>query len=133
MASVRHISSQNNPIKKLTSFSSKKLSITPIPYCKHCQFYHGANRVVCGPHPYGPDNETCSDYASKVSSLNQEKTTRNRWSRTHYPDWEFWRAFLVMVLGILIGTLGSSFIAWWLATHFSAPTTKIITKSGLVR
>lgn len=133
MASVKHISSQKNSVNIQTSSSSKKLSVTPVPYCQHCQFYHGANRVVCGPHPYGPDSETCSDYVLRVSSLNQERTTKNRWSRTHYSNWEFWRAFLVMVSGILIGTLSSSFIAWWLATHFPAPTTKTSTKSGLVR
>lgn len=132
MASNKHITSQNN-VDIQPHSSSKKLNVNPVPYCQQCKFYHGANRVVCGPHPYGPDSKTCSDYMPKVSRLNQDKTNRNGWSRKHYPDWEFWRAFLVMVLGMLIGTLSSCFVAWWLTTHFPAPKTKTITKSGLMK
>ncbi|MBV9386443.1 MAG: hypothetical protein JOZ78_08455 [Chroococcidiopsidaceae cyanobacterium CP_BM_ER_R8_30] len=133
MASIKHIPSHKSCVNLQPSSRLKKLNITPLPCCQHCQFYHGANQVVCGPHPYGPDSETCSDYLPKVSNRKQGQATKNRLSRNRYPDWEFWQAFLVMVLGMLTGVLSSGFIAWWLTTHFSIPTTKTITRHGLVR
>ncbi|MBV8883048.1 MAG: hypothetical protein JO235_03475 [Chroococcidiopsidaceae cyanobacterium CP_BM_RX_35] len=133
MASIKHIPSHKSCVNLQPSSRAKKPNITPVPYCQHCQFYHGANQVVCGPHPYGPNSETCSDYVPKVSDLNQGQATRNKWSRKHYPDWEFCQAFLVMVLAMLMGILSSGFIAWWLTTHFPTPTTKTITRSGWIR
>ncbi len=107
------------------------MNITPAPYCKHCQFYHGANSVVCGLHPYGPDSETCSDYVSKVSSLNQGKISRDSWSIRQFHNWKGWQKLLM--LGLLLGTVGSFCVLSWLATHPTNRATKTTTKSGLVR
>ncbi|MEM6449571.1 MAG: hypothetical protein AAF703_04565 [Cyanobacteria bacterium P01_D01_bin.105] len=38
------------------------------PVCVGCKYYdgsaYGGNMLVCGMHPYGPDDETCQDWAS---------------------------------------------------------------------
>ena len=38
------------------------------PACIGCKFYHGNaygdNMLVCGMHPYGPEDRTCADWAS---------------------------------------------------------------------
>jgi len=45
-----------------------------------------------------------------------------------------WQQFLVMVLGILVGVLGSGCLTVWLTTYDpTAPTTKTISKSEWVR
>jgi hypothetical protein len=134
MASNNHISTHKNCIDLQHSSRSQKMNVTSIPSCQCCQFYHGVNQVVCGPHPYGPDSETCSDYMPKVSSLNQDQSSRDRWSNQPCPNWKFWQQFLLMVLGILVGVLGSGCLAVWLTTYDpTAPTTKTISKSEWVR
>lgn len=35
--------------------------------CKHCRFYHGANKLVCAVHPDGPVSDPCGDFAPVVS------------------------------------------------------------------
>ncbi|MFK8185619.1 MAG: hypothetical protein AB8B99_19760 [Phormidesmis sp.] len=40
--------------------------------CIGCKYYngstHGGNMLVCGMHPYGPEDKTCQDWASVWSS-----------------------------------------------------------------
>lgn len=114
-------------------FEVEKMSITPTSYCHRCQFYHGDNQVNCGPNPYGVDSETCSDYVPKASSLSEGQITKDRWSSQLYFDWEVGRQFLVMLLGMLIGVLGSGCLAVCLTTHSTAPTTKTVSQSEWVR
>jgi len=78
---------------------------TPIPDCKRCHFYHGANRVVCALHPYGPDSETCSDYVPKTRGLNQSQTSRDRWSIHQFYNWKVWRE--ILMLWMLVGIFGT--------------------------
>jgi len=108
------------------------MKINPAPYCQRCQFYHGANQVVCGLHPYGPGSETCSDYAPKACGLNQSQTSRDRRNSRQSHDWKVWQQLLM--LGMLAAIFGSGCLIGWLTTHYSiAPTTKTTTRTGLLR
>jgi hypothetical protein len=88
---------------------------------------------VCAPHPCGPDDETCSDYVPQASSQNHKQISISKNNSCQLPDWLFTRQLLVMVLGMIMAVWCSGLTAWWLKIHSLTPTTKTITKSGLVR
>lgn len=67
------------------------MNITPAPYCKLCHFYHGANGVVCGLHPDGPDSETCRDYTPNASDRIQGQISRDAWNIRSSHDYKAWQ------------------------------------------
>lgn len=91
------------------------MNITPAPYCKRCQFYHGHNSIVCGLYPYGPDSATCSDYAPKGSGLFQEQISKDGWNLSQLHDYKGWQKLLL--LSLLVGSLGFGCVFMWFATH----------------
>jgi len=100
------------------------MNITPPRYCKRCQFYHGANQVVCGLHPYGPDSKTCSDYVPKAKGLEQCQIIRDC-SIRQFHDWKWQK---IMILWLIMGILGFGYVMVRFVTQPHAPTTKTTTR-----
>jgi len=106
------------------------MKITPAPYCKRCRFYHGANKVVCGLHPYGPDTETCRDFDSKANGLGKGPANRYVYNARQYQDAKYWQG--VLVLGLLLGAIGFGGLQGWLVIHPLDPPAPTA-RSGWVR
>lgn len=85
------------------STQTKKMKIAPANCCKRCRFYHGTNSIVCAVYPYGPDSDTCSDYAPRVCNWSSLKQT--------------------LIIGLLGLVVSSGFTLWWVATRTPAQTT----------
>jgi len=98
------------------------MNITPAPYCKRCRFYHGADKVVCGLHPYGPDSEVCSDYDSRTIGPDKGPANRYIYNTRQYQDAKYWQS--VLVLGLLLGAIGIGGLQGWLVIHRLDPPTK---------
>lgn len=106
------------------------MNVTPAGYCKRCQFYHGADKVVCGLHPYGPDTEICSDYEFKA--LGKGEAIRDTANTGHYYSGKDWQH--VLMLSVLIGAITFGWAQGWLLIYEKFdPPTKPTTRSGWVR
>jgi len=87
------------------------MNTTPAPYCERCRFYHGANRVVCGLHPYGPESDHCSDFDQKATEPKQPQPSRRGWDIPQLHEWKNWQK--IAMLGLLLGAFSSGYILSW--------------------
>jgi len=102
------------------------MKITPAPYCKRCRFYHGADRVVCSVHPYGPGIEACSDYQPKANGLEKDYASRYGCRSSRHYSWKDWRNLLI--LGLLLGAFGLGWELRWSVIRRPEPVTEPITR-----
>lgn len=93
------------------------MNSTPLPCCKHCRFYHGADRLVCAVHPDGPDSERCLDFEARPAGQHPAVDSKARLIHASRP-WDARRKLLIASL--LAACFGYGVALWWAETSASS-------------
>lgn len=99
------------------------MNSTPLPCCKHCRFYHGADRLVCAVHPEGPDSDHCLDFESRPAGQHPALAPKARTVQTAQP-WDVRRKLLIASL--LAACFGYGVALWWTETSASSSPDSVL-------
>lgn len=86
----------------------------PASCCKQCRLYHGANRLVCAAHPYGPDDKFCSDFEARIPGQVRPEPLKNQIMIATDP-WTLRKKLLVASL--IFSCMGYGIALWWVETE----------------
>jgi hypothetical protein len=107
------------------------------PRCQGCRYYHGADKMVCAVHPFGPEHNNCNDYtcddfAQRAQEPSQQTSTKS--GREDYTIRYGIQSFLYKSLLIVCGWSIMASLANSLIPKDHAQTqTGIIPKAPLIK